>query len=137
MTTWCAYYLSRFQGTRFLGASLAAIAKILSERPSPDGKRAVPMSLASLSYRIGDFLCRPNSYCINAPESKRDWDKLISAGRVERRLAPVGQAPQDHLCVPWRGNEHEAYRSAPCGRCGADGRSWRLRSAADGADDPG
>jgi hypothetical protein len=50
-----AFYLSRFQGPRFLGVSLPSIAKILSELPAPDGSRAVPMSVASLSYRISNF----------------------------------------------------------------------------------
>ena len=50
-----AFYLSRFQGSRFLGVSLPTIAKILSELPAPDGSRAVPMSAGSLLYRIGNF----------------------------------------------------------------------------------
>jgi hypothetical protein len=50
-----AFYLSRFQGIRFLGVSLPTIARILSERPRPDGSRSAPMSAISLSYRIGNF----------------------------------------------------------------------------------
>ena len=50
-----AFYLSRFQSIRFLSVSLSTIARILSERPRPDGSRSAPMSLASLKYRIGNF----------------------------------------------------------------------------------
>ena len=39
----------------FLGISAATIARTLSERPLPDGSRAVPITPDSLSYRIGNF----------------------------------------------------------------------------------
>ena len=50
-----AFYLSRFGDRSFLGISTATIARTLSERPLPDGSRAVPITLGSLEYRIGNF----------------------------------------------------------------------------------
>jgi hypothetical protein len=84
-----AFYLSRFQGTRFLGVSLATIAKVLSERTPPDGGRAVTMSEHSLSMRIGNFdhlAGKPYGWSNFAPnKSGRIYEKYKNATIVELR----------------------------------------------------
>jgi len=50
-----AFFLSRFGDRSFLDLSTATIATILSERPLPDGSRAVPIPVGSLLRRIQNF----------------------------------------------------------------------------------
>jgi hypothetical protein len=87
-----AFYLSRFQGIRFLGIGLATIAKILSERPQPNGKPAVPMSSVSLSYRIGnfDYLDGKPGWSNYAPnKSGLVYEKYKNASIVELRSVVI------------------------------------------------
>ena len=87
-----AFYLSRFQGTRFLGVSLTTIAKILSERQRPDGSRSVPMPLASPSYRIGnfDYLDGKPGWSNYAPnKSAPVYEKYKNASIIELRSLVV------------------------------------------------
>jgi hypothetical protein len=67
-----AFYLSRFGDRSFLGMSTATIARILSERPLPDGSRAVPITPGSLSYRIGNF---------NYLDGKPGWSNYAQLSR--------------------------------------------------------
>jgi hypothetical protein len=50
-----AFFLSRWGNQSFLDIDTATIARILSERPLPDGSRAVPIPVGSLSKRIKNF----------------------------------------------------------------------------------
>src|SRR5271155_241381 len=50
-----AFFLSRWEDRSFLDTSKATIARILSERPLPDGSLPFPLTLGSLEYRIGNF----------------------------------------------------------------------------------
>jgi hypothetical protein len=50
-----AFYLSRCQGTRFLGIGEGTIARILSSKPPPASHPAAPMPEGSLRMRVRNF----------------------------------------------------------------------------------
>jgi hypothetical protein len=82
-----AFYLSRFGDRSFLGISSATIARILSERPLPNGSRAVPITLGSLLYRIGnfDYLDGKPGWSNYAQLSRNVYEEFKNASIVELR----------------------------------------------------
>jgi hypothetical protein len=82
-----AFFLSRFGDRSFLNLSTAAIARILSERPLPDGSRAVPITEGSLLYRIGNFnyLCGEPGWSNYAQLSRNVDEEYKNASIVELR----------------------------------------------------
>ena len=86
-----AFYLSKFHADRFLGISLARIAKILSERPLPDGSAAVPMSAFSLSRRMSnfDYLDGKGAYSNYAKLSRAVYEEYKNASIIELRSLAI------------------------------------------------